>query len=99
VRDGGYLLLILIAAFAVTRLLDRLERQLRREKAILASMGEGLAVTDNDDRITYLNPPERGSCTSRRNRRADGAGWRPPEIPGTWTERRSPNGTAAPNTR
>jgi len=56
VRDGGYLLLILIAASAVTRLLDRLERQLRREKAILASMGEGLAVTDNDDRITYLNP-------------------------------------------
>jgi len=56
IRNGVYLILILLAALAVMRLMDRLDRQLRREKAMLASMGEGIAVTDNDDKITYLNP-------------------------------------------
>jgi len=55
-RDLVFLLLILIAALALMYLLDRLDRQLGREKAMLDSMGEGLAVTDRDDKITYMNP-------------------------------------------
>jgi PAS domain S-box-containing protein len=56
IRNGGYLIIILLAALAVMHLLDRLDRQIQREEAMLDGMGEGVAMTDNGDKITYLNP-------------------------------------------
>lgn len=54
-RDAVFLLLINLAALAIMRLLDAQQRRERREEAILASVGEGVAVIDNARDITFMN--------------------------------------------